>query len=462
MGMDRGGAVDWVLSSRGRGFAGAWANLGFFTRPGHRLLGADQVTTELPKATQHAAASLFALTPSLTALVVQFVLTGAFGEDLERALNHDYRTVIRRSARGIVYDGPDQQRRRNVEASLERGRRECAEWISDRLPGWFAARPLRDLPTCLFLTTEAARPFDPEVRRHWNSYFGALGLDADHEAWDVAAFPGISLRVTERETSARHWLVAGQKGGFLNDDMQQPYGGATREGWSNRMWHEISDLASVHGALALLRDFHSVAATARDAVSGATLDSVGDRRDLGKLAPVVSAISSDLEPVAAELAVEGDVRRLVMDLQSIVPGPGNAFRFVNRVEDPLTTRPRSLVSRIAARVKLARSSSKSPAAPVIQRPVPTLAQIVGEEIQLSADKLLQGAERTRTALATTATLSSAIETLRLDRRLFRLSLILGVIAVLAALPTLAQIVGVVLRAIGIDPPDLGPTPTPSP
>jgi len=461
MGMDRGGAVDWVLSSRGRGFAGAWANLGFFTRPGHRLLGADQVTTDLPPGTEHAAASLFALTPSLTALVVQFVLSRELGEDLASALNREYRTEVRRSARGIIYDGPDQQRRREVKATFADGRRQASGWIAQHLPGWFASGP-DDMPTCAFVTTQAARPFDPAARQRWNSYVGALGLDADHEAWDLTPFPGLALRVSDREESARHWLLAGRVGAFMSDDIQGAYGGPTRHGWSNRLWHETSSMVADLGALTLLRDFHVLAATARDAVAEPSRRRRNGGRRFELLPTVVSSISADVEPIAAELAVERDVRHMVDDLRSAVPGAGNIFRIIDAARPVAPAKKRSLIARLRARLGRARSSAELPAQTTRGPRVQNLAQVVGEEIQLSAVRLLHGAQRTRTALATTATLASAVETLRLDRRLFRLSVVLGVIAVLAAFPAVATLLSAVLRAAGIDVPEFEPQPTSSP
>jgi hypothetical protein len=318
------------------------------------------------------------------------------------------------------------------------------------------------MPTCAFLTTQAAQPFDPETRQRWNSYVGALGLDADHEAWDLTPFPGIALRVSEREDSARHWLLAGQVGSFLNDDMQGAYGGATRHGWSNRLWHEISGAVAILGTLTLLRDFHMLAANARDAFSKPSRGWRDRRRHFEQLPPVVSSISADVEPIAAELAIERDVSRLVDDLRAAVPGQGNIFRII--VAPPPTapvSRP-SLVSRVRNRFARHRSRTERPSKATSQPRVVHLAQVVGDEIQLSAAKLLAGAERTRTALATTATLASAMETVRLDRRLFRLSVLLGLIAVLAALPAIATLVSAVLRATGVDVPDFGTPPPPSP
>jgi hypothetical protein len=425
------------------------------------MFGADRVLTELPAVAEFASGSLYALSPSLTGLVVRFVLTDAVGHEIDRALNRNYRTEIRStSASAISYDGPDQQRRNSVDDCLRDTRGQCAAWVRTHVPGFFADATGSDHPTCTFLTTQILRPFAQEKPRHWGTYAGVLGLDRDHEAWDLESYPGLSIHVPERDVADRHWLIAGRRGTFFNDDMQGAYGGPSGRGWSNRLQHGVDELVAVLGARTVLRDFHSATAAARDAAS-VTANGSRRRRKLLELLPeAVSVLTEDIEPVAAELAIERDVKHLVRDLNAVVPGPENIYRLFNAPRATVAERPRSVLSRLRALVFRLRASNQSRVA--AQPPIPSLADIVGEEIQVSADRLLQGATRTRNALATTATISSALETLRLDRRLFRLTVILGAIAALAALPTIAQIGGVVLRAMGIDPPDLGPTPVPSP
>jgi hypothetical protein len=460
-GMEQGGAVEWVIKSRGSGFAGGWRNLGFFTRPRTPMFGADRVLTELPAFAEFASGSLYALSPSLTGLVVRFVLTDALGHEIDGALNRNYRTEIRSAgASAITYDGPDQQRRSSVDDCLRDARGQGAAWVRKHVPGFFAAETGGDHPTCTFLTTEILRPFAEEKPHDWGTYAGVLGLDRDHEAWDLQSYPGLSIHVPERDIADRHWLIAGRRGTFFNDDMQGAYGGPSGRGWSNRLQHGVDELVAVLGARTVLRDFHSATAAAPDAAS-VTANGSRRRRKLLELLPeAVSVLTEDIEPVAAELAIERDVKHLVRDLSAVVPGPENIYRLFKVPRAAGGQRQRSVLSRVRALVHRSRAGDQSRVA--AQPPIPSLAEIVGEEIQVSADRLLRGATRTRNALATTAALSSALETLRLDRRLFRMSLILGVIAALAALPTLAVLFSLLLRAAGIDAPDLGPPPTPSP
>lgn len=387
------------------------------------------------------------------------------GPEIDGALNRDYRTEVwSAGSSAIVYDGPEQQRRRAVDDCFGRARDQCASWIDGRLPGFFAASS-REHPTCIFLTTQVLNPFEEGSRPDWGTYGSVLGLDRDHESWDLRAYPGLSLHVPEHDVADRNWLIAGRRGTFFNDEMQSAYGGTSGRSWSNRLQHGVDEMVAVLGVRTVLRDFHAAAAETRDAASATATDSRGRRNSLVSLPEAVSALTEDIEPIAAELAVEPDVRRLVRDLDAVLPGPGNIYRLMRAPWPPHDDPPRfqpSLLGRVSAVLRRPRSPNHSIADTKITQPsIPNLGRLMGEQIQSSADRLLKGATRTRDALATTATISSALETLRLDRRLFRLTVVLGAIAVLAALPAIAQAAGLALRAIGIEPPDLGPSPTPS-
>jgi hypothetical protein len=71
-------------------------------------------------------------------------------------------------------------------------------------------------------------------------------------------------------------------------------------------------------------------------------------------------------------------------------------------------------------------------------------------IRYRAQRLLEAERQHRDALATVSTLVAASESVRLDRRVFVLTLVLGAVAVIAALPQIAVVVSAVLRQLGLD------------
>jgi hypothetical protein len=254
-------------------------------------------------------------------------------------------------------------------------------------------------------------------------------------------------------------MIAGRRGSFLQNDMEA-YGGPNGHGWSNRLRHGGNDLVTALGALAFLEDAHAAAAAARDAGTSSRRRSLDDL-DPEELAGLVSLIAADIEPVAAELAVERDVRRFVRDLKGIEPGPRNIYRLGHRMPPAPTTDSPNFIERVRRRFSSTPPGGRHQATADADQ-IPNLAQVLGDGIQRSAARLVESAGRTRGSLATTATLASAVDTVRLDRRLLVLTIVLGAIAALASLPALAQVAGFFLRLLGVEPPDLGAPPAPSP
>jgi hypothetical protein len=75
---------------------------------------------------------------------------------------------------------------------------------------------------------------------------------------------------------------------------------------------------------------------------------------------------------------------------------------------------------------------------------------MSELIRHRVQRLVEAERLHRDALATISSLVAAGESIRLDRRLFWLTLVLGFVALIAALPSLAQVAQTVLRQVGID------------
>ncbi|MCE4059973.1 hypothetical protein LXM60_07110 [Pandoraea sputorum] len=125
---------------------------------------------------------LVALTPSITALVVNFYIRDEESKSLERALVNTYATYstinpLLRIGDVIAYiflgkrakfshtiHHPDSQRRDSVRSELKRLERQCEDWIRKHLPGVFASG-LCDgtLPSAALLVTERAAPTSDQI-----------------------------------------------------------------------------------------------------------------------------------------------------------------------------------------------------------------------------------------------------------------------------------------------------------
>jgi hypothetical protein len=137
---DDPGLAEWMRDRRGRPFSAAWRNVGYFIpRGGTRaFIGPTTFETDFPRGVTHAPASLVSLTPSLTALVLQFVFDDSVTEEWLAPLNQSHSTFTERRRDVKVYVTPTHQAMREVLATRRAIRTRTASWLSENLPGYFS------------------------------------------------------------------------------------------------------------------------------------------------------------------------------------------------------------------------------------------------------------------------------------------------------------------------------------
>lgn len=448
--------ADTVRRYRSGAYAGGTAPLGFFTRRGESIFGADYVQTDLPAAVKRAHGWLENVTPSLTTIAIRFELADEAATAIQHALKASYKTKLRRRRHSLGYVDPNNQRREAMEHALEALNHECAEWMRRHFPGTFADGLLGgEYPTCVFITTKVSVPL---VRtEQFSRWQWVARLDTDHEAWDSTDWPGLRLRTPAHDQARYQWWLAGRRGDFLSDasdGLQDAYGGATPRGWLNRIDDAMSMTLMLHATDSLLLGMHDAVSQSRDTM-GATTTRKWDIRRLDTLRATVTSFVRDVEPVATELS-NGHWR--VFEGATFNPGPDH---ILSRIRDydlttaaAKTTETNSTESR-KARTGPQKSRSMTVAPPVLRvevatpEPLPTLTKHLADTIRHRAEDLLETERQHRDAMATVSMLVSASESLRLNRLLFVLTLVLGAVAVIAAMPQIRDLVHVLLQQLGL-------------
>jgi hypothetical protein len=443
-------AVDaWVRRYRSTAYGGgSFFPLGLFDRARGRFIGPDIVVTDLPDAVDYAHGWLEILTPSLTTVTMQFVLTDDAAHLLERALNKDYMTTAQTTRHGITFHNPTNQRREAVHDAITDLTADCCGWFRSHLPGSFSAGLLDGgFPSCVFVSTDQTDPFVRPDAPDWDSWMGAIGFDRDHEAWDSMELPGLKLRAPFGVEDDRRWWLAGRRGSFLVDNHQAPYGGNTRQGWANRLQHYMNGLLALHGATALLEGLHAAVAQSRDTMRSQQ-SRKWDLRRLDALRDDVTTFVRDVDPIAAELETANRLERHRADF---VPSAGHILLF-GTPPSPSELAPGPRSSRIARLLQwFTPHADVTAATPKKPEPAKTLADYWAGDIRWSAGRLLAAERQTRDALSTISSLIGAVESIRLDRRILVLTVVLGLATVAAALPSLAQVVRFVAKhAFGVD------------
>jgi hypothetical protein len=423
--------ADYVRLFRGSSYSGGGANLGFFTHRGKAIFGADYVEVDLPEGIERASGYLENVTPSLTAVAIQFEVADKARSVLSDSLRADYRTGLQATSRGWVYRTPENQRREAMLAAVDGLTRECADWLGRHFPGAFASGLLEaGRPSCVFVTTRRTIPLARPSS--FTTWLWLTGLDRYHDTWESRAWPGLRLRVPEGEHDESRWWLAGRRGDFLNDPsdrIQQAYGGRSRSGWLNRIRDEMCSILMLHATESLLLGMQRQVARSRDSTSATASRAASDLR-LRALAEDVNTFVRDIDPIAMELSGE---RWRTFERARFVPSSMHILRSLPEVDtkarrhDVLRRHPRLVLLRLLPAVIARRLE-----APRDADPPPTLTKYLAEQIRDRATRLLEAERQHREALSTASTLLAAAETMTLDRRLLLLTVVLVLLTVVLA------------------------------
>ena len=195
---------------RGRSYplGGSWVNLGLFVPHGSSAFF-GRIPADLPSGVTAAVAYMWTITSSLSALVVQFVLTDELEASVDRtARRNDFEAkgeLLRGS--GVTVQPPENVKQAAIDEARKKLRRLPADWICKHAPGAFAARGLDAMPTAELVTAELGLPFAEETRRI--EYMRFLGLGWDPLAWQSDELKGWRLAFDRGD---RFMVVAGRRG----------------------------------------------------------------------------------------------------------------------------------------------------------------------------------------------------------------------------------------------------------
>lgn len=184
-GREGGGALAWVEQQRSYGWGGNY-NVGLVIRPGQqrKFLGVSN-QADLPDGVDHLLVRIHQICPSVTCLVVCFVLDGEAATCYEQELNLERRTRLRRGARWWVTQlNPSHIKQEAIEARRSNLRRSVCDWFHEKIPGYFATSRLADcLPFAELLTVSVDDVFTALPTRVLFDWRRILVNPARHEVW---------------------------------------------------------------------------------------------------------------------------------------------------------------------------------------------------------------------------------------------------------------------------------------
>jgi hypothetical protein len=154
-------AVDHLLRLRRSPGSSGLSSVGVFVPPGSPdYWHANPVKTDIPVEFKHVHGNLVLPLGGLVLVSFLFVPTEGTEFLVEDALRRSYTTYGVRRGPGTQLHPPDAQKEREVDRIRDHLRSQCARWLSDHLPGFFAS-PLAPIPhpTLELWTCLEAHPF---------------------------------------------------------------------------------------------------------------------------------------------------------------------------------------------------------------------------------------------------------------------------------------------------------------
>lgn len=197
----------WMTDVR-HGRTAGWTSLGLVSPPTDRHFMSER-HAELPADARAALPVLMSLTPSITALVICFILRDTAAQCLLDPLRADFSTFTTPDPRftrlgalryvlfgGTLNSGrtihtPTFQRRDAASDVLDQLDARCRGWVAENFPGAFASGTRGGLfPTAMLFLTEKNLPLRDSPRL---SALDGPGLDRPFDAWECDEWPGARL-----------------------------------------------------------------------------------------------------------------------------------------------------------------------------------------------------------------------------------------------------------------------------
>ncbi len=329
------GATDFTASVRefrSSPYGGGWQNIGYLVPTGarSRFMGPDIFETDLPKGVTHAPVSVMSLTPSLTALVVQFIFDDSVSDEYVSTLSRHHTTYAERKNGVIHFPGPKEHKRHEAAEARRRIRVRCAAWIKRTVPGYFAAAPgLDTYPALEFVTLRDRLPLDDHSL---DDYMEVLDLCDSPYTWTVDG----TFRLRRGNWTSRSERVAVLAA--REDEVHKWTGwqglghGWTRTGVMVGL-HGFSHFAAALAVDELICSFETELAKVRDQLSLPGLGR-GDtnisrlERQLGGLSRATTTVCPELAQVVDESWFAGSLRELRWQSPAIpasAPAPGHSL-----------------------------------------------------------------------------------------------------------------------------------------
>ena len=220
----------WIERQRESSLGGGWLNLGILRRPEKAGSSFSSRPTPLPPGIEYAIGSVYSLTPSISCVIICFVLDESLNKRYLAALQKDRQTQ-RKPLRGGGYQiiGPESQKAAHVRDIRTEVRQRVSGWFRTHLPGIFSTESEVGIhPTCEFLTLRKTEPF-PEQGTNVSRWLRPLNLGSWLDVWEADEVTGLKFvypLTSDRNEELHSMLVAKEE--LFTKELMAPYRAGSR------------------------------------------------------------------------------------------------------------------------------------------------------------------------------------------------------------------------------------------
>jgi hypothetical protein len=302
---DRAGGepISHYVREHRRSTGGGWVPLPLILRPGdNRFLGGHR-RADLPKGVDRAHAVVYSPYPSVSIIVIEFILDDAASTRLDHALRADYRTEVTPVGVGLTIATPAWRKQREGAIARSEMRQTCRNFMRCNLHGRFAAAADgMSHPVLELISTTKGVVLGDDASAQW-SLSRLLGISWRFDSWTTRRGPTVRLRMSAAspDPDTNTLLMNVNRFRMVAEAKKRGYGIPTAP---DLLAHAGDELTALWAIRLLLDGYHAELGDARDHLLAPSRRSPA-RDAIKKLRAIddtVLALSGDVRVVTADVA----------------------------------------------------------------------------------------------------------------------------------------------------------------
>jgi hypothetical protein len=349
------GPLKWITEQRMYGSGGS-LNLGLIQRQGQSSFTPMGRNGPIPDAVDYMHGYVHQVSPSITAVILCFVLKDSHAIQYDTALATDQATKYEANWRKGSYSGlgVEHLKIRAVDAARAKSRKIVIDWFEAHLPGFFSrTEDGNRLPTAELITSlrEPLLPATVELEREEPAWVRYLKGYRFRSTWTLKSFEGLSFSWDKAEDNNRYHTLINLRTALLSDEHLKHIGDRGKHVYVAFASRHIKGVLLHFAVSSALREVIRTLRLTRDTLS---IETYSHREVLLALKHIKKFFdkSIGLPTMTAELVNKSETNRFYRwDCGEFLSEPSGAGEPPSKIAETLRANTHYLASRALAQEK---------------------------------------------------------------------------------------------------------------